>query len=305
MKRALPWAALALVALLILVTRAEAVVRGVQVGFLLAGAPAIGAVLLLAIARLTGADWSPLLRFPPMLALVLPLGLLAMLANTAPLPDHLRLWQHPIATALRAGAGLAALWWVGGRIGRGAPEAMAGLLLASYALLVTPIGADWLLPGEPGHPVSAIGMMLFVQQIIGATALLLLLPLGGERLRSDMAKLLVAAALGLCYLSFMDYLIVWFGNLPARVPFYLARNTPGSAVLVITALLLDLAVPITALSLAPAELGRRLAGGGALAGLWLFDLWWLDAGILAALIGAVVAVLPLVALRGERTVTHG
>lgn len=278
------------------------IARALRLVFLLASAAPIGAVLLLAIARLTGADWRPLSRLTTPLPVLAALGALAMLAGSgAPLPAHLAVWEHPLFVAVRALVAVGALALAVRRIRAG--EGAAGVTLALYAALVTPIAADWLLGGDPGHPVSAIGMMLFVQQIGGACAAALLLGWGPERMRSDMGKLLVAAALGLGYLAFMDFLIVWYGNLPQRVPFYLARATPATAALAGAALLAGLAGPIAALTLLPGERGQRLAGVTALLGLALFDWWWLGGGLLAALAPPVAAGLMLAFARWERA--HG
>ena len=267
-------------------------VAALQIGFVAAGAAPIGAVLLLAIARLTGAEWRalvPLVRPLPVLA---PIAAVALLAGGGvALPPHLAIWQHPLFAAVRGVVTVAALAFAGARLARGASATFAAVTLALYAALVTPVATDWLLATAPGHAVSAIGMMLAVGQIGAASAAALALGIGGERLRQDLAKLLVASALGLCYLTFMDYLIIWFGNLPSRVPFYVARGTPEMAGLVVVAFACGLVAPIALLTLRPGERGRRWAGACALAGLVLFDGWWIGGGLVAALLGLIATML--------------
>ena len=264
-----------------------------RIAFALASAAPIGSVLLLAIARLTGADWSAAAPATHALPWLVPLGALAMLAPTGvPLPAHLAIWSHALFAASRAAAVLAALVFAAHRLRGGAGATTAGVTLAIYTALVTPIAADWLLPTAPGHPVSAVGMMLFVLQFGAACALALL---GAEgRVRRDLALLLVAAVLGLCYLVYMDYLIVWYGNLPSHVPFYIARV----GWIALAALLIGLGG-----TLAAVIAGRtRFAARAAALGFVLFALWWIGGGLVAAL----VAVLSLLALAYTyREFAHG
>ena len=259
--------------------------------FLTASAPAIGAVLLLAIARVTGARWDAVVWPPLAMRLVIVGAALLGIAQLASVvPPHLALWMNPLLVGVRAVLAAGLLAFAGVRIAGGAGVTFAAVTLALYAAVVTPIASDWLLGQQPGHSVSAAGMMLFVEQIAAACALVLLLARGEARFRSDMAKLMIAAALGLGYLAFMDYLIVWFGNLPTRVGFYVARSGPGAAMLVWVALIAGLALPIAALSLR-GEAGQRLAGAGVLLALFAFNAWWVGgglAGLVVALAGVAI-----------------
>lgn len=262
---------------------------GLRIAFVLASAPAVGAVLLLAIARLTGATW-PIVGNRRWLVWSIPFGVLAMLAPTgAALPQHLALWSHPLFVAGRAAAALAALAWAGHRLRGGAGATAAGMSLALYAVFVTPIAADWLLPTAPGHPVSAVGMLLFLLHFAAGCALALTHAEG--RARRDLALLLVAACIGLCYLVFMDYLITWFGNLPARVPFYLAR----SGWLAAAALMIGVAGPIAATALRREGVAAACAG----VGLALFALWWIGGGVVAALLTLALLALAGLGMRGR------
>lgn len=259
-----------------------------RIAFLTLAAPVMGSVLMTAIARLTGARWaalSPVARFAPLLALAALFGL-AQVADRP--PEHLELWLSWWAVGLRGLVAGALFAWAAARLASGAGETFAGVTLALYAALVTPIASDWMLGQNPGHPVSAIGMMLFVESIGGAAALALALGRGPLPFRRDMARLLVAAALGLAYLAFMDFLIIWFGNLPSRVGFYVARGTPGMAALAAVALTAGVAAPIALLTLIEGERGRRLAGMSGLAGLLLFNSWWVAGGVAGSVLAALI-----------------
>jgi hypothetical protein len=256
----------------------------VRILFLVASAPVMGSALLTLIAVLTGADWPAGRRAGSWLPVVA-IGAVVMgvVQIATPPPPHLALWLHPVAVAARAVAVPAALWLAIGRLGAGRSPTSAGITLALYAVVVTPIASDWMLGQVPSHTVSAAGMMLVCQQVAAATALPLAFGWGGERERQDLAKLMVAAGLGLGYLIFMDYLIVWFGNLPAHVGFYSERG--GLAA--IAALLLGWAVPIALLATGAPRL-RRHAGVAVLAASFVADAWWVGGGVLAAALALLV-----------------
>lgn len=263
-----------------------------RIAFLTAAAPLTGSVLLLAIRRLTGARWEGIAGPVPALPALVAGGVLVGLAQAGhEAPEHLGLWMSWWAVGLRGaivGAGLA---WAGTRLGAGDGTSAAAIVLAVYTLLATPVASDWMLGQVPGHPVSAIGMMLTVEAVGGAAALLLTTGAGTVATRRDMAQLMIAAALGLAYLAFMDYLIVWYGNLPSRVGFYLDRSTPAMVALVWAALLVGLAAPIAFLALIDGERGRRAAGAAGLAGLLLFNAWWVAGGPTAVLLGVLLTCL--------------
>lgn len=263
-----------------------------RIAFLTAAAPVVGSVLLLAIARLTGARWQGLdgaARWAPLL--IVGGALLGLAQAGVDLPPHLAHWASWWGMALRGAIAAALLAWAGARLRAGAGTTFAGVTLALYAASVTPIASDWMLGQVPGHSVSAIGMMFSVEAIAGIAALLLVTGQGSLPTRRDMAQLMAAAMLGLVYLAFMDYLIIWFGNLPSRVGFYLDRGTPAMTVLVSAALLVGLAAPIGLLALVGGERGRRGAGAAVLVGLLLFNGWWVAGGVLALLLGGALAAL--------------
>ena len=171
--------------------------------------------------------------------------------------------------------------------GGGASATFAAVTLALYAALVTPVAGDWLLGHVPGHTVSSAGMMLAADGIAAAGASILALGWGEPRFRDDMARLAVAAALGLGYLVFVDYLILWYGNLPARVGFYVARAHGAPALLPPLALAFGWALPI-GLLWRGGERDRRWAGVAMLVALFLFHCWWIGGGPLAAMLAALL-----------------
>jgi hypothetical protein len=265
-------------------------------------------VLLLLIARLVGAQWDafdPLAAAAPLL--VIGAAGIGVVQIASPAPEHLGAWQSPLFVGIRAVLATAALAWAGMRVRSGASATFAGIALTLYAVVSTAIGSDWLLGSSPGHSVSAIGMMIATQEIGGACAFVLIAGWGSARFRRDMGMLLIAAGLGLSYMIFMDYLIIWYGDLPAKVGWYTARATPLLDVIVAVALICGLFVPIGAQWLLGGRSGQRVAGASALVGLTLIDLWWVGAGLLAVVAAFCAAVMLLTAgaITVTRRRTHG
>lgn len=267
-----------------------------RIAFLTLSAPVIGAVLMLAIGRVTGARWHAIAPLcAPAFWLMPGAAGLAVCAALVPAPPHLHLWLSWWAVLLRALVVTGALSLTAARLRQGTGPTFAAITLAVYAMLVTPLAFDWMLGQVPGHAVSAVGMMHATQSIGSATAAALILRLGSPAFRRDMARLMVAAALGLAYLAFMDFLIVWYGNLPAHVDFYLARTAGEMAPFAWGALVLGLAAPILLLWLSGEDRGQRPAAACVLAGMLLFNAWWVAGGI-AAILGAIALAGLLLAL---------
>jgi len=293
---------------IVLIVAPEAAAAGWRLAFVVAGAPVAGAVLLLLIARLVGARWdafAPLAAAAPLLVIgAVGIGVIQI---ASPAPHHLGAWQSPLSVGIRAVAATVALAWAGARVRSGASATFAGVALSVYAVVSTAIGSDWLLGGAPGHSVSAIGMMIATQEIGAASAVMLLAGGGGERFRRDMGMLLTAAGLGLSYMIFMDYLITWYGDLPAKVGWYAARATPLRDAIAALALICGLFVPIGAQWRIGGRTGQRIAGASALLGLALIDLWWIRADLLALAAGVCAAVMLLAAgaLTATRRHAHG
>jgi hypothetical protein len=276
-----------------------------RVLFLTASAPLIGGVLLAAIGRVTGARWEAAMAPPVGTRLVIVgAALLGVSQFTSVPPPHLAFWMNPMFVGVRAVLAAGLLAFAGARLAAGASVTFAAVMLALYAAFVTPVATDWLLGEVPGHAVSSAGMMLFVEQIAGACAIVLVLGRGDARFRGDMAKLMVAAALGLSYLIFMDYVILWFGNLPSRVGFYVDRSTLAGAGAVWVALAAGLVVPIAALTLRAGSGGERIAGATVLVALFVANGWWVGIGIAGGL-AAAAGMTVIVAIVGRTRRAHG
>jgi hypothetical protein len=112
----------------------------------------------------------------------------------------------------------------------------AGLLI--YALTVTFASIDWVMSLEPRWFSTMYGVTFMVSQALGAMALVIAALLLLSRYRPlsdfltpahlhDLGKMLFAFVMIWSYVSFSQYLIIWSGNLPEEIPWYLARFKGG------------------------------------------------------------------------------
>ncbi|HVI30134.1 hypothetical protein [Hansschlegelia sp.] len=272
---------------------------GWRAAVLVASCAPVGAVALLMVARLVGANWDAALK--PLLTglVILPFAAFAVTLDQMlfrPAGAHLSLYLGPLAFSARAAVAVAVWCGLGLLIARRRLTPLqAALGLAAHGLLVSAVAVDWILAVRPGQPGSGFGMALAAAQIAAAAGLSGLLGLGDERLRKDMSRLAIAAALGLSYLLYVDYLIVWFGNLPARVGWYVTRTGGFWAFWPLAALLVGLLAPILCAGLVRTPVALRVAGGATALGVAL-ALGWLvlpAGGPIAA--AAAVAALAIMA----------
>ena len=284
------WALLALAA-------PAAALQGWLIGFMGVSGLSLGALAIVLIHRLTAGRWgsafapelAPAAQLTPLLLVfVLPvllgLGLIYPWAS-APMtvdPGVRRLFLNPplfwVRTLVALG-GWSAIALSLHRIEGPRGRLGAGLALVFHALAVSVIGVDWVLSVRPGWTSSDFGMAFAVQQLMAGFGFA---ALQGRRRAADAASgdlsgLLLATIIGLTYLEFMSYLVVWYGDRPPLDAWYIPRRSPQWRGL----MLLSLASGIVALVLL--ALRRRMgahralawAGGAALLGLFSYQAWLL------------------------------
>jgi hypothetical protein len=115
---------------------------------------------------------------------------------------------------------------------------VSGPGLVLWALTVTFASIDWAMSLEPDWYSSAYGVLFMAGQGVSGLAFALVAVmlhrdrspwtnwLTTSRLH-DLGNLLLAFVLFWSYVSFMQYLIVWSGNLPEETPWYLNRSRGG------------------------------------------------------------------------------
>jgi len=110
--------------------------------------------------------------------------------------------------------------------------------LIFWAFSITFMAVDWVLSLDPHWFSTIFGMLFMVGQGLSSMAFLVTLlvllsyrsPLSGiltPRHLHDLGKLLLALVMVWAYFSFSQFLIIWAGNLPDEIPWYLERLRGG------------------------------------------------------------------------------
>jgi hypothetical protein len=207
--------------------------------------PALGALFLLLAWRIGGGAWAgaaaprlaamtatlplPLIAFVPLL-----IGMSVLLPWVAPTPDLAGMaaarapWTSVATLWLRTGvifAGWLGIGWWAIR-GRPSPPWAVAASLAVLATLMLFV-VDWVLGLTPGWSTDTLPLAVAIALVLVTPAVLVVT--GGPDAQR-LAPWLYGGALFLVYLLFVQYLVVWTGNLPDQVTWYLARRAePWSA----------------------------------------------------------------------------
>lgn len=109
--------------------------------------------------------------------------------------------------------------------------AIGGLI--AFVLLHDLLSVDWLLSLDPEFHSSGFGLYLLSGQVLSAFCTIALLRLldGGEPKSGIIGNLLLTLLLLWAYFAFMQYFIVWSGNLPAGVVWYRIRGEGAWAII--------------------------------------------------------------------------
>ncbi len=137
-------------------------------------------------------------------------------------------------------------------------QVIAAPALAGYCLAVTFASVDWLMSLQPAWYSTMYGVYLMGSQ--GLAALAFLITFGvwlsrrepmdrvlNPRLFHDYGKLLFAFVMLWAYFSFSQFLIMWSGNIPEELHFYLERFHGGWGAVAIAIALFHFALPFVLL----------------------------------------------------------
>jgi hypothetical protein len=214
---------------------------------------ALGSLLWLAIHELSGGAWGGFIRgclqaaastLPLMAVLFMPLLSGAALIY----PWHqaeMHVSAHQSAYLGGYSVGLRTLvffglWlWVAAMLRVRTPEHRARLgrraagCIILLSLSISLFSIDWILALDPAAGSTMIGFSVMAGQLAGALAFAILYVAAkgrgqdaveeADRLH-DLGNLLLTAVLLYAYILYMDYLIVWSGNLPREIHWYLQRS---------------------------------------------------------------------------------
>ena len=234
------------------------------------GSIPIGALGLLMMMRMIPGPWRGELALPTQrLMLLMPVAALAMvpvlvgvgrLYPWVDLPLHgyravyLSVWAFELRTVVFFAAAIA----VAVLLPRSAAEALAAGGIIALTLYDTTMVVDWLMTLDPGFHSSGFGLYgMSIQFTIAISALIVLRLVAGPagENTSVLGALLITVLLTWTYLAFMQYLIIWSGNLPQGVAWFGKRGSGGWAVVeyVITICALG---PLFLLFFPPVRAGR-------------------------------------------------
>lgn len=241
--------ALALVVALIVVAILEPLVllQGWLAAFVWASMIPIGSLILLLVNRLTGGEWGIPLG-PSLESAARAVGGVALIAIPV-LIFSAAIYRWPLypetpksLTSFYMTAPLFALrsviaftiWclfaWVPG-LRRTAPGSGIGLLVLAIVTNIIPV--DWVVSAQPGYYSSDFGFGFGVEQILTALAFCAVLRVTGDNeIESrNLAGMLIAAILGTVYMYYMEYAVIWYGNLPGKVDWFTNRgNAPWAEI---------------------------------------------------------------------------
>jgi hypothetical protein len=168
--------------------------------------------------------------------------------------------------------------------------ALAGPGLIFWGFSVTFMAVDWVLSLDPHWFSTIFGMLFMVGQGLSSMAFLIALMVLLARRRPmsevltprhlhDLGKFLLALVMVWAYFSFSQFLIIWAGNLPEEIPWYLERLRGGWQYVALALVAGHFALPFALLLSRDLKRNFNLLGGIAIGVLLMrmVDLYWLVA----------------------------
>jgi hypothetical protein len=167
-------------------------------------------------------------------------------------------------------------------------QSLSGPGLVIYGLSVTFMSIDWVMSLEPSWGSTIYGMIFIVTQVLSALSVAIIACLLLSKTKpladrvfpvalNDLGNLLLTFTMLWAYLSFSQYLIIWSGNLPEEITWYVARATGSWAWVAVILIVFHFAVPF--LLLLSRYVKRRIRFLAAVAAgmivMSLVDLFWL------------------------------
>jgi len=299
------------------IVRPEQFFQSYLIGYLFWMGIALGCLAVVMLQHLTGGDWGVVIQrllesatrtLPLMAVLFIPLALgmnkLYAWSRAAESQHHQDAWLSVPFFLLRAviyfAIWLAMAWllnrWSREQDGNADPrlkrrlQTLSGPGLVIYALTATFAATDWLMSLVPDWYSTIFGLLVIAGEALSAFAFVVVAaailarrePMNrviAPKHFHDLGKLLLAFVMIWAYLAFSQLLIVWAGNLPEEIPFYLPRMQTSWRWIGVLLIVFQFALPF--LLLLSRELKRRTGQLIAVALLVLVmrftDLFWLVA----------------------------
>jgi hypothetical protein len=311
--------AMAFIAALIALTFFEPkeAAAGWLIGFLFWSQVPIGSLLLSMIHTLTGGRWGATLR--PVLAPAtasVPWLFVAIVPVFIAIP-LLYPWSHPngevspdvaadylntpffIGRSLIALAVFSAFSLLLRRVGERRALLTAGVGMVLYGIMISYIAIDWFLSLMPPFVSSSFGASVGIMQLVTAMAWAALLAPEppGDPVVGDIGGLLLAFVLGITYVDFMALLVIWYGDLPHKEFWFVARDHFPWSAIAAAWFVLGSVGPILALFLARIRNSRRalrVVAASVLAGSMLYIAYLVAPSFgVAVLVPAALAIVAI------------
>jgi len=164
---------------------------------------------------------------------------------------------------------------------------ISGPGIVLYALTISFASIDWVMSLEPTWFSSIYGMVFIVAQALVAMAFIILIArrlTEGEPIATvatpvrfnDLGNLLLTFVMLWAYFSFSQFLIIWSGNLPDEISWYMSRARGSWAGLALILIVFHFAVPFFLLLSRSVKRHRALSFvASLLIVLSLLDMFWL------------------------------
>jgi hypothetical protein len=164
---------------------------------------------------------------------------------------------------------------------------LSGPGLVIYPVTMTFAAVDWLMSMEADWVSTMFPVLICIGQILSALALVILLlawaarssplgPLASEQNFHKLGNLLLAFTMMWAYLAFGQLLVIWSGNLPREISWYLHRISNGWKWIAIFIALFHFFVPFFLLLMRPVKKRRRILAtiAGCVFAAHIVAIWW-------------------------------
>jgi hypothetical protein len=197
-------------------------------------------------------------------------------------PGFKNLWLQPgffIARSVVYLAVWVVLGWLTTRPVYTRSQRFSAAALLVYAVTGTLAAIDWVMSLMPLWYSTAFGLLVLVGQgLAGLCAAIVLAAARGPRLVfRDLGNLVLVYVLTRAYLAFTQYLVIWAGNLPHEIAWYVPRVQTGWSAVAVALIAGHFFVPLLVLLSRDAKEAPRVLRGLAwsLLALHLVDVCWL------------------------------
>jgi hypothetical protein len=164
---------------------------------------------------------------------------------------------------------------------------ISGPGLVLHGLMITFAIVDWIMSLQPDWYSTIFGLIFMVGQVLSMLSLTVIMlvllsdvpPFAGKLKPAhfhDLGNLMLAFVMLWAYMSFSQFLLIWYGNLPEENPWYLIRLYNGWGIIAIGLVVFHFALPFLLLLMRYVKTrGQLLAKlAGAIMLIRVIDVYW-------------------------------